>query len=271
MKKCLLIQFILCAWFNTHSQPRMNLYYEAEGDAYVIWVDNMEPCPISVDVRLKLKNMTSSAGEAFLAVVPAQTSQYEITRLTVDNFERSSRFEYDYISNLGDQTLVAYERDYPYQLPCASKSKVLVMQGYNGQFSHQNKQALDFDMKLGSPVHAARGGVVVRVVEINNRGCADEVCAKYNNYVLIYHPDGSFAEYTHLKQYGGLVDEGDRVTDGELIGYSGNTGWSSGPHLHFVVFLQRLDYRETIPTRFRVGDGSEEMQLNEGEAYYKGY
>ena len=94
---------------------------------------------------------------------------------------------------------------------------------------------------------------------------------KYNNYVIIYHSDGTFAEYTHLKRNGVLANVGDKVTQGQVIASSGNTGFSSGPHLHLMVYLQKLKERQTIETKFKVGDGTKVEFLKEKETYSREY
>jgi murein DD-endopeptidase MepM/ murein hydrolase activator NlpD len=55
------------------------------------------------------------------------------------------------------------------------------------------------------------------------------------NYVRVLHADGSMAVYAHLAPASLLRRPGDRVVVGQLIGKSGNTGYSTGPHLHFSV------------------------------------
>jgi murein DD-endopeptidase MepM/ murein hydrolase activator NlpD len=75
---------------------------------------------------------------------------------------------------------------------------------------------------------------------------------RYNNFVLIRHDDGTLAHYCHLKKNGVLVKVGQQVETGQPIARSGNTGFSSGPHLHFCIFKTRSGReRESIPVRFR--------------------
>lgn len=91
------------------------------------------------------------------------------------------------------------------------------------------------------------------------------------NLIIIYHPDGTFAEYAHIKQNGSIVNIGDKVNQGEIIGYSGNVGWSTGPHLHLVVFLQKLNKRETLKTKFKTGNGDIIEYLGEKKEYIRNY
>ena len=69
----------------------------------------------------------------------------------------------------------------------------------------------------------------------NNLGGGSPEYRKFANYVIIEHSDGTMGNYYHLKQGGAVAVIGQKVAKGDLIGYSGNTGYSSGPHLHFSV------------------------------------
>lgn len=94
--------------------------------------------------------------------------------------------------------------------------------------------AIDWAMPEGTPILAARAGTVSTVVEsfstVGNDG----------NVIEIEHDDGSFAAYIHLMYDGAVVEEGDKVSEGQLIGFSGNTGNSTGPHLHFHVWRSHV-------------------------------
>ncbi len=66
-------------------------------------------------------------------------------------------------------------------------------------------------------------------------GGYDKKFLNHANYVCIYHADGTVANYAHLNTKGVVVKEGDFVNQGQLIAYSGNTGYADGPHLHFEL------------------------------------
>ncbi|HEX8437684.1 M23 family metallopeptidase [Archangium sp.] len=147
-----------------------------------------------------------------------------------------------------------------YQLPMASGRPVRVLQGYDGEFSHSgsSRYSVDFDLPEGSPVHAARQGVVVQVVQTFTTAGTDASYREQDkaNRVLVRHPDGTLGYYGHLKPGGAVVQEGQSIAAGQLLGLSGNTGFSKGPHLHFEV-RRPIDGRTwvTFPVRFTTEQG----------------
>jgi murein DD-endopeptidase MepM/ murein hydrolase activator NlpD len=107
----------------------------------------------------------------------------------------------------------------------------------------------------------------VRIKEDSDTGGASMKFDQYNNYVLIRHEDGSLGHYCHLQKGGVCVKPGDTVAAGDRIARSGNTGFSSGPHLHFCVFKTK-DGRErvSIPIKFKTSDENS-VVLVEGRRY----
>jgi murein DD-endopeptidase MepM/ murein hydrolase activator NlpD len=69
----------------------------------------------------------------------------------------------------------------------------------------------------------------------SNLGGASPEYRPYMNYLNIRHSDGTLGNYYHLKEGGSAVKIGDKVAKGQLIAYSGNTGYTTAPHLHFSV------------------------------------
>ena len=137
-------------------------------------------------------------------------------------------------------------------LPYENGKSYRVLQGYGSRFSHVGLEqyAVDFNMSVGTPVHAARAGVVARIEESSDKGCWDDGCGAYANYIVILHDDGTHAVYAHLNWNSIRVKPGDRVQRGEYIADSGNTGFSSGPHLHFVVLRNAGLRLESVPIEF---------------------
>lgn len=142
-----------------------------------------------------------------------------------------------------------------YQLPFEPGTAHFVVQGYYGWFSHRNRLALDFKMKRGTNVCAARGGVVVRVRENGKKGGWHRKYRSEGNMIIIQHEDGSRAGYWHLQFEGALVKVGDTVQQGQLIGLSGKTGYATAPHLHFLVWTNKNGGWQQVPTRFKTQKG----------------
>lgn len=143
-------------------------------------------------------------------------------------------------------------------LPFAAGTHAVVGQGMHGNFSHFGAavNAIDFTVDEGTMIVAASAGRVSAVREDSNTGCGDSSCANDGNFVVVDQGDGTRIEYYHLQQNGALVEVGDIVCAGEPIGLSGNTGFSSAPHLHLDA-IDALGY--TLPIYFEevgaVGDG----------------
>lgn len=130
-----------------------------------------------------------------------------------------------------------HDSDFVYRYPLREDDR-RVVQGFNGRYSHQgaSQYAIDFAVPVGTPVFAARGGQVIDLEESFDRGGPSEKFAKYANYVVILHDDGTTGEYYHLKKNGVLVERAEQIEQGQLIALSGDTGFSSLPHLHFGVY-----------------------------------
>ena len=130
---------------------------------------------------------------------------------------------------------------YSYRLPYGSGVSYPVLQGYGSRLSHRGPEffTVDFAMPEGTPVHAAREGIVALTEEAHSKGCWAERCGRLANYVVILHADGTTGEYFHLQRDGVLVKPGEAVRAGQLIAMSGNTGLTTTPHLHFGVYGAR--------------------------------
>ena len=144
-------------------------------------------------------------------------------------------------------------RDVVYSLPLDASIDWQLGQGFHGGFSHgddANRYAVDLIVDEGTPVLAARGGVVMQVESGFGRGSADKSRDFARaNVVRILHDDGSMALYAHLKENGVLVKPGEIIGIGQMIALSGNTGYTSGPHLHFCIQVNQGMRLVSIPFR----------------------
>ncbi len=267
--KIYLVLLLLCIPTITYASHDVKVYYEKTDQGYLIYADNNEYSPVSIQLKFTVTNLSLKEENNHVYVIKPNEKKQLVTALTITQKNRGYKFSYTSWVNYGDHTLTEFDEGYAYELPFAKAASYKVAQGYNGSFSHQQKNALDFDMPIGAEIHAVRDGIVTKVVEKNNQNCGTKECKQYNNLIIIYHRDGTFAEYTHLKQNGASVAKGDTVKQGQLIGYSGNTGWSTGAHLHLEIFLQRLRKRQTLQTTFKINNGKDIVLLQEKNTYTK--
>jgi len=156
-----------------------------------------------------------------------------------------------------------------YAWPFGGGEPRLLSQGVGGVPTHQGRSryAFDFTMPEGTPVLAARAGVVVLVKDGFVRGGLDPALEERANTVVVMHEDRSFASYGHLRR-GIPVRVGQAVAAGDRLGSSGATGYAAGPHLHFQVglVLGGEEGRFTIPIRF--DDGTPQGVVPEEGGWY---
>lgn len=270
MKVYVSLLFLCCVGL-CRAENNVKVYYEQVENGYAIYADNQEFCPMSIKFEFTLKNLKPLEVMSVIYTIKPRENRQLLLNFTVKTLGKEYGLSYNYKVNYGNHNQIVFDKDFEYYLPFATSQSYSIDQGYNGSFSHKNKNALDFSMPQGTEITAARDGIVIKIIDEFNKGCATEDCIKFNNVLLIYHNDGTFAEYAHIKVKGMKVKVGDVVKKGQVIALSGNTGWSSGPHLHFVLFLQRIDSRETLKTKFKIDDGSKAVLLEEKQKYFRAY
>ncbi|WP_257385410.1 peptidoglycan DD-metalloendopeptidase family protein [Tahibacter caeni] len=152
----------------------------------------------------------------------------------------------------------ARHEDVEYRWPLAGHP-ARIHQGFDGAFSHtseESRYAIDAAADEGTPVVAARDGVVMEVQDdYYGAGLDKEKFATRANVVRVLHRDGSMAVYAHLRPESVGVQPGKYVYAGQKLGESGNTGYSTGPHLHFCVQVNRGMRLVSVPFRMRGPDG----------------
>ena len=190
-------------------------------------------------------------GKTFLKITNSKTQKEQFIdfkkpdTITILTFPLSKTDTMSIIKNYsfnlyyGPSNLSSYDSLYNYNLPFLKGKRYKVLQGQNTNFTHKgnfSKYAIDFKMNIGQTVCAIREGLVIQVKENSNKGGRNKKFFNDANYILIAHSDGTYSQYVHLKKDGAIVSKGDYVKKGQPIGYSGNTGMSTEPHLHFGVF-----------------------------------
>ena len=240
---------------------------EREGEATRFLVDNQELCEVTMTFDMRLANLSCDEQFPFTATFPPGKTTLAFT-LSPSSSDPKWEYSYTNYYKLGSRT-AEHDEDYLYQLPYAGGSSFRVTQAYGGTFSHRgsNKYAIDWKMPEGTAGHAARSGLVVKVKDDSSKGGSNIKYDRYNNYVLVRHEDGTLGHYCHLQKGGVRVEPGQTVEAGQMIALSGNTGFSSGPHLHFCVFKTiNGRERESIPVRFKTAE-VQATTLVEGRSY----
>ena len=260
MKKCFLIILLTCSTL-AHAQKRKEepvvVSNEKTAGGVKIFATNSAIVPFTVEISINQKNLQSDVNFPLKTVLEPGSESVLIATLTTLNKRKGWSFGYEYTFFSGDYR-ATHDNDFAYALPYQAGEEYLMSQGYNGRFSHSGKNALDFTMPIGTKIVAARGGLVIEVKENSGKGCADRSCLGQANKITILHEDGTMADYAHLKKKGALVKVGDQVNKGEVIGLSGNTGYTSGPHLHFEVYLPGKGNLKSVRTKFETANGQSE-------------
>jgi murein DD-endopeptidase MepM/ murein hydrolase activator NlpD len=223
-------------------------------------------------VSLKLEqceNLTSSQPTPVEFVILKPYNRFEFFRLT-QKTEGAFNFKWSFHYKVGMPSKLPTV-DYIYTLPYSPSEHHLVTQSYFGEHSHfkgsETEYAVDFAMPEGTVVKAARPGQVVEYRDDSNVGGDSPNFKDDANEVVIKHGDGTYGAYVHLKQGGVLVKLGQQVSVGTPIALSGNTGWSTRPHLHFGIFRVNSGTSITsLPFKMRTDSGVME-RLFAGQVY----
>jgi murein DD-endopeptidase MepM/ murein hydrolase activator NlpD len=230
---------------------------EGEGSA-VFYVDNKSYAEITLTFEFQLNNMTATAGAPSISVFPPlKVSQAFSLHQTYRDLPW--KYEFEYAWKYGRRN-AEHEEGYSYAPPYPAGFSVLPLQGFHGSSGHfgEDEYGVDWGMPWGTSVCAAREGVVVAVVESCDEGGADESCTVRGNHIVVQHRDGTVGVYAHLAKEGAEVLPGQLVKRGEVLGYSGNTGFGVHPYLHFGVYspLDGKTYR-SHPAQFAKGSVAE--------------
>jgi len=189
------------------------------------------------------------------AVVPERSQQ---VLLAVPTAPGTGKFTFDYGYVIGSPDAV-HRPGRPYRAPFALAQSFVVSQAPPLAITHRDagsRNAIDIAMPVGTAVHAAREGLVINVAHRFFRGGLDTAISDEANFVQVLQDDGTTAIYAHLQMDTIRVRPGQRVARGEYIANSGNTGFSSGPHLHFVVARNAGFRSESVPVVFEGPGGT---------------
>jgi murein DD-endopeptidase MepM/ murein hydrolase activator NlpD len=239
--------------------PQMRVVPRSTADGIALVAVN--PCKCTVEFAVKAE---TSAGLRTAHDVLAAESERALLAVPATDGPSEVRYEYGYVVGEPNAT---HRPSAPYRAPFALAQRFRVSQAPPDAVTHTDaasRNAIDIEMPVGTAVHAAREGLVINVARNHFRSGLQLASMSEANFVQVLHDDGTYAIYAHLQLDTVRVRPGQRVGRGEYIANSGNTGFSSGPHLHFVV-LRNVGLRsESLPVTF-AGAGGSAVAARSGE------
>lgn len=227
-----------CGFAEAKQPYPFSVTVERIGNGQNLIARNRGPAPVSVRLTLSgADNVVASQSLPVHAVV-RPNSEMVLLQIRPADPARSLRFSSQSAYNLGNFH-AQHDPQARYRLPFADGGSFVISQAADGPLTTHSaadsENAVDFTLPENTPIVAARDGTVIETEAANRYGGRDRVLLNMANYVRILHADETVATYAHLAPGGVTVAPGQRVTAGTLIGYSGATGYTAGPHLHFVV------------------------------------
>ena len=229
---------------------RIDFEMRRDGDSIVEIARNRYAIPVVMQWTFRdLDNLEPTGAISEVTLLPAADRpngvgiSVVLTTFRISDMQRAFHRQLQMHARFGDPT--ARPEPYAYRLPYKAGTTFSVLQGFHGTFSHRgsNEYAVDFDCPVATPVLAARPGVVVAAnAAAQGSGTTPEFLEyRRTNFVIVLHDDGTLGEYMHLAPSGVRVAIGQRVDRGDELALSGNTGFSSTPHLHFQVMTAASD------------------------------
>ncbi len=205
-------------------------------NGFDLYLENHAYFDVTIELKAtELINLSSSKSLPIVGSFPAQ-SRTKLVNFSIRDPRQKSQFRTFFNATIG-RINPDYDKDYLYALPYARGEAYILTQGFNGENTHkdQSAYALDFQMDEGTRVHAMREGIVIALEEKQTEHGFSPAFAEKSNHIIIQHDDGTMAMYGHLKPNGVKVRVGQKVYKHAFIGLSGNTGYTSGPHLHVHI------------------------------------
>lgn len=234
------------------ASPPVRLIRQPSDEGTDLIVDNQCFCPVEAAVVIeKAVGVVAENNGHARKLIDARSSA-TLLRLRLSGNAADASFGYGYAVVFGDPH-AAHQPPRPYRAPFAIARRFQISQAYPSHRTHGDAASLyavDIAMPVGSQIFAAREGTVIEVTGKYYEGNADPGNAARANLIRILHPDGTMAIYAHLQWDTVRVRPGQIVKRGEYIANSGNTGFTTGPHLHFAVQKNNGLALTSVPVEF---------------------
>lgn len=219
------------------------------------YLENNNSFHIHINYDANLSNIQTNQTFPFVKVCPPKSKTPLFTLELLEGKKPIFKGSYQWKALLEN---AKHDDAYLYRLPFATNRRIGITQGFNESFSHFgiSKYAVDFDMREGDKIYAMRDGIIIDTKDDSNLHGQSKGFVEYANFIKVKHEDNTFCTYSHLKKDGVFVKIGDKIQRGDIIGLSGNTGYTNGPHLHIVVYKEFINQpRESIPIKFKTKEG----------------
>jgi murein DD-endopeptidase MepM/ murein hydrolase activator NlpD len=260
----LVIAVLALAWtsaFAADPNYPFSVQTERSGDGHIVVGRNRGPAPVSVKISIPDSNNieTDRSFPVYAVVAPGADAYLGQVHAGIRGMGYTFRTQASWM--LGDFN-AEQQVQATYRLPFRDGEAYFLGQSPGGPITThstlENAFAVDLQLPEGTPVVASREGTVIETEAGQTYGGQDPDLLPKANCVRILHQDGTIATYAHLAHGGVFVYPGQHVAEGTQIGLAGNTGFSSGPHLHFVV--QKIERSGegfaivSVPFNFYVGN-----------------
>jgi murein DD-endopeptidase MepM/ murein hydrolase activator NlpD len=248
--------------------PEVRLLERSTRNGVALVAQNTYFAPIQIGFRLRaIENVSQETPRQGLQVLPPRSeTELVVVGKSVDDVDLRFDSEFEFLPG---EPGVLHRPEQPYRLPYALSTSMRVSQAYPDLKTHADaasQYAIDFATPIGTDVFAAREGVVIEVAsDFFESGTNYQLDGPRANIVRILHDDGTMGLYVHLNWNTIRVVPGQRVRRGEYLADSGNTGFSTGPHLHFVVQRNEGGALVAVPLEFASSSGP--VTLATGRSY----
>lgn len=219
---------------------------KSKGDTMRVYVSNSQEFYQTINLKLQFSDMKLVGEIPENIVIPPKAEDHVIAKLFITN-KATSKISWNNTQYYMGDINATHNDNYIYTLPYQKGASFKASKPDNINDTDSPNNMLRFRMIEGTVIRAARNGKVLMARSDSETGCPVIDCANFANYIIILHDDGTMAAYSHLMENGVDVKPGELVKAGAVIGKSGNTGWSSYPHLQFEVFKAN----KTIATKFK--------------------
>ena len=253
----------------TFERPEVRLFRRTTNAGVTLVAQSTYYAPVEIAYELtSTVNVASEvARRGITTLAPRSTTEL----IAVNKADPAATMSFETaLQHLVGDPKAEHRPEQPYRLPYALSTSVPVSQAFPDTITHKDpssQYAIDFVMPIGTGVYAARAGTVIEVAsDFHDAGLDPVVDGPRANIVRVLHDDGTMSLYAHLNWNSIRVVPGQHVARGEYLADSGNTGFTTGPHLHFVVQRNDNGRMVSVPVEF-AGPGGAAVTVRAGQRY----